>query len=80
MANNRGRMILGKKFVINLNYAGGVRKSPGGNPRTSAIRECARGKDLAGRKACFRMTSGYALSDKPSAVKARARYAAKKGK
>ena len=78
MASSRRRQILGKRVLINLNYAGGIRHSPGANPRSIAVRNCAKGKDLASRKACFKITSGYTLSDKPRNVAARAKYAAQK--
>lgn len=46
-------MILGSRYLINLNYAGGVRKSPGSNWRAGKVKACAKGKDLATRKKCF---------------------------
>jgi len=63
-SKGRRRMILGHRYLINLNYSGGVRKSPGGNWRSSAVKACAKGKPLSGRKACF--AASYA---KPAGIK-----------
>lgn len=54
--SSKGRRfgVLGKKFVVNFRYAGGVRKSPGVSDKNHKIGECARGKDTAARKACFK--------------------------
>lgn len=55
MASKNRRLTLGgKRFLINLNYGGGVRKSPGANERAGKIKACAKNKDLATRKKCFK--------------------------
>ncbi len=83
MAGFRPR-IFGKRLVVNLNAKRGFRVSPGANARANAIKECAKDQSLTARKDCFALKgnagSNIPLSSKPSAVKARAKYAAKKGR
>ena len=53
MGSSRRRQILGKRVLINLNYAGGIRHSPGSNWRAQAVKKCAKNQGLEARKACF---------------------------
>jgi len=48
------KRIFGKMVVVNLNAKRGYRVSPGVNSRARAIQQCAKGKPLATRKACFK--------------------------
>ena len=47
------KRIFGKTLVVNLNAKRGFRVSPGVNARARGIQQCAKGKPLAARKACF---------------------------
>jgi len=46
-------MFFGKKIILDMFDAHGVRKSPGANARAKAVGACARGKSLSERKKCF---------------------------
>jgi len=48
------KRIFGTTIVLNANAHRGYRISPGVNARARRIQKCAKGKNLAARKACFK--------------------------